>query len=92
MQTDAEQSGTVAAWTRRDGVVRILAGNLEEGLRDDADRSRHMILKLPQAWRSCGWRPEWTAKAEALPDARLGLRLDPEASALLTCGRADRER
>ena len=37
---DLKQTMNVAAWQTRDGGFRILAGNLEEGLRDDADPNR----------------------------------------------------
>lgn len=54
-QTWAGASGEagVRAWTLRDGTVRLLAGNPEEGLRDDADRGRTLDLALPASWRRC---------------------------------------
>lgn len=52
-RVDVAQSGTVAAWTLRDGTVRLLAGNPEEGRRNDADRARTLDLALPASWRRC---------------------------------------
>ena len=37
---DLEQTGTVSVWADGAGAIYVLAGNLEEGLQDDADRSR----------------------------------------------------
>ena len=50
----------VTAWRGKDGMVRILAGNLEEGLRDDADMTRHTILVLPESWRLTKWTDAWS--------------------------------
>ena len=47
-QVDLDQTMNVTAWRGGNGVVHILAGNLEEGLRDDADMSRHATLVLPE--------------------------------------------
>lgn len=81
---DLRQTGTVAAWTLRDGTVRMLAGNLEEGLRDDADRSSQIVLALPQAWQRCNWVSSWTG-ARLTPQVKLALVLPPEGSILLGC-------
>lgn len=85
---DAGQSGTIAAWTLRDGSVRMLAGNLEEGLRDDADRSRVMTLRLPRSWTTCDWRSAWTGPAHRISGSALTLQLPAAGSALLRCDRA----
>jgi hypothetical protein len=87
-QVDVAQSGTIAAWTRRDGTVRMLAGNLEEGLRDDADRSRRMVLSLPPAWRSCRWQSAWGIRPRAIGAATLRIDLPPQESALFACARS----
>ncbi len=44
---ELNQTITVAAWRTQDNELRILAGNLEEGLRDDADFSRTAALAIP---------------------------------------------
>ncbi|WP_404481922.1 hypothetical protein [Novosphingobium sp. BL-52-GroH] len=51
-----------------------LAGNLEEGLRDDADQSRRITLALPQSWRGSIWTDRWTGTAIAAPQG--GILLD----------------
>jgi len=84
-EVDLAQSGTIAAWTRGDGSLRMLAGNLEEGLRDDADRSRRMLLNLPQAWRSCRWQSAWGVPSRAAGAAQLWIELPPQDSALFAC-------
>lgn len=86
-QVDLAQSGTVAAWTHADGSVRLLAGNLEEGLRDDADRSRRMTLSLPPAWRSCRWQSAWGPRPRAASGNPVAIVLPPQDSALLVCAR-----
>ncbi|MFT7723612.1 MAG: hypothetical protein QM788_12430 [Roseateles sp.] len=87
-EVDVAQSGTVAAWTRHDGGVRLLAGNLEEGLRDDADRRRHLSLRLPPAWQACRWQ---SAGGDVPPPptgaARIRIDLPPQGSALFSCER-----
>ncbi|WP_395396211.1 hypothetical protein WBP07_20125 (plasmid) [Novosphingobium sp. BL-8A] len=86
---DREQTGTVAAWTGKDGTVRILAANLEEGLRDDADRSRLVTLRLPAEWRDCRWRPNWSDRAPIDAYPVMDLTLAPQASTLLSCTAVD---
>ncbi len=86
-RVDPAQSGTVAAWIRRDGGVRMLAGNLEEGLRDDPDRSRRMILNLPPAWQSCRWKSDWGVPPRAAGAAQVIIDLPPQDSALFACER-----
>ncbi|MBS1815052.1 MAG: hypothetical protein JSS87_09285 [Acidobacteria bacterium] len=54
---DMDQTGAVGAW-RSDGRLHMLFGNVEEGLRDDADRSRHFTMQLPAGWRAV-WKPVW---------------------------------
>jgi hypothetical protein len=51
-----DQTGTFAAWSVRGGGHRLLLGNLEDGLRDDADLSRHIHIRLPQGWRGAMWK------------------------------------
>ena len=84
-EVDMAQSGTVSAWGRRDGGVRLLAGNLEEGLRDDIDRARGMTLSLPQRWRACRWQADGGVVPAALGAAQIRIELPPQGSALLLC-------
>ena len=86
-EVDPAQTGTIAAWTRSDGTVRMLAGNLEEGLRDDPDRSRRMTLNLPPAWRSCRWQSAWGIRPRAVGAAQVLIVLPPQESALSVCSR-----
>ncbi len=84
---DPAQSGTIAAWRRSDGTVRMLVGNLEEGLRDDADRSRRMVLNLPAPWRSCRWQSAWGIQPRTVGAEQVRVDLPPQASALFACAR-----
>ena len=70
---------------RRDGTVGLLAGNLEEGLRDDADRVRTLDLALPTQWAECDWRAAWPGVTVVPADRRLTIALAPQGSTLLTC-------
>ena len=84
---DTTQSGTIAAWRRSDGTVRMLVGNLEEGLRDDADRSRRMVLNLPTPWQSCRWQSAWGIQPRTVGAEQVRVDLPPQASALFACAR-----
>ena len=84
-RVEVDQSGTVAAWSLRDGTIRLLAGNLEEGLRDDADRARTLQLRLPMSWRACGWRSVWSTDPPRPVRDVLSIRLPPQGSTLLDC-------
>jgi hypothetical protein len=86
-QIDPTQSMTVAAWTRSNGRPRILAGNLEEGLRDDPDRARRIHLNLPLDWRSCRWQSAWGVQPDVTRDSQLFVDLPAQESALFTCVR-----
>lgn len=83
--TDARQTGTFAGWSLADDSRKILAGNLEEGLRDDADRSRTLSLALPADWPTC--RQEGLTRSEVIlrSPRQLQLRLAPQGSLLLHC-------
>jgi hypothetical protein len=82
-QIDLDQTLNVTAWQGSDGVVRILAGNLEEGLRDDADMTRHAVLGLPSEWQAVKWRDAWSPATFQVNHNRLRIDLDQAASALL---------
>ena len=80
---DLKQTMNVAAWRTQDGKLRILAGNLEEGLREDADFSRTAALAIPQSWHTGKWRDLWSGRALESPAGRLHITLPQSASVLL---------
>jgi hypothetical protein len=63
---DLDQTLNVSAWQTRDGTLHIMAANLEEGLRDDADMSRIATLQLPSQWKDIVWHSLWTENSERL--------------------------
>ena len=81
---DLRQTMSIAAWRTSDGKLRILAGNLEEGLRDDADMTRNSTLVIPQSWRvgSHAWKDTWTGHEFGLNGESLPIEL-PQASSVL---------
>jgi hypothetical protein len=82
-RVDLEQSATVSAWQTKDGKIHLLAGNLEEGLRDDADQHMHFTLTLPPQWAKQRWHPVWDAGSFHQPGAgQISLDL-PLASSLM---------
>lgn len=81
-EIDLQQTGTFAAWRGRDGRVRLLAGNLEEGLRDDADRSRTIRLALPKDWAQPTWTSAWGEVGSA-PGTEIQIDMAPQGSLLL---------
>ncbi|MGC9996646.1 MAG: hypothetical protein ABSE79_15110 [Terriglobia bacterium] len=82
-QIDLDQTLNVTAWRESDGAVRILAGNLEEGLRDDADMTRHTILVLPDEWQAAKWQDAWSSATFEANHHRLKVALDQACSSLL---------
>ena len=83
--TDGRQTGAVAGWRLADGTRRLLAGNLEEGFRDDADRSRTLGLRLPPDWRGCDAAGERQGSVTVRSRDRIDLILKPQGSLLLRC-------
>ena len=83
-QIDLKQTMNVAAWRTDDGKLHILAGNLEEGLRDDADMTRRAMLVLPKSWQigSPAWKDAWTGHAFTVSNSSLQIDL-PQASSVL---------
>jgi hypothetical protein len=49
-EIDTARAVNVGYWKLRDGSYRMLAGNLEEGLRHDADFNRHVTVVFPSSW------------------------------------------
>jgi len=82
-QIDLQQTMNIAAWRTRDGALRLLAGNLEEGLRDDADFTRHASLVLPKSWPSANWKDAWSGSPFALRNNQLDIDLKQAQSVLL---------
>jgi hypothetical protein len=80
---DLQQTMSIAAWRTKDGAFRILAGNLEEGLRDDADFSRHAELALPHTWPSEAWKDAWTERGYSLKNNLLVIDLNQAESILI---------
>lgn len=81
---NADETGCAGAWQTSDGMVRLLFGNMEEGLRDDADRSRHFTLELPRAWKDTAWHSIWSnASFSASTASSIHVDLAPDQSLLL---------
>ncbi len=80
---DLQQTMSIAAWRTKDGAFRILAGNLEEGLRDDADFSRHAKLALPKTWPSEPWKDAWTGRGYSFENNLLAIDLSQAESVLI---------
>jgi hypothetical protein len=82
VKVELAQTGAIGAWRTSDGKIRMLAGNTEEGLRDDADRSRHFTMKLP-----AGWPKKWKSSSGEILVANdmgeLEIHLPPDASAMI---------
>ncbi|MGP8270456.1 MAG: hypothetical protein ACLQLH_10345 [Terracidiphilus sp.] len=82
-QIDLNQTMSIAAWRTTNGTIHLLAGNLEEGLRDDADLSRHATLAIPKSWRGESWKDAWTGQKSSFKDGQLQIDLSQASSALL---------
>ena len=80
---NVDQSGTIAAWRTGDGKIRLLTGNLEEGLRDDADQSRLISVGMPHSWTVSRWRPEFGKSRFQMEPSTVQIMLDPAESASL---------
>lgn len=86
-QIDLNETMSIAAWRTGNGTIHLLAGNLEEGLRDDADLSRHTTLAIPNSWYSETWKDAWTGKAISSKDGQLQIDLPQASSVLLESSR-----
>jgi hypothetical protein len=80
---DLKQTVNIAAWRTADGDFRILAGNLEEGLRDDADLSRHAVVEVPARWGVTQWKDLWTGQDVSTHGLALPVDLPQAASMLM---------
>jgi hypothetical protein len=83
-QIDMDQTMSVCAWATADGGIRLLAANLEEGLRDDSDASCHAALVLPDNWKAAKLRDAWSDKIMKVTDNTVTVNLDQAQSKLLT--------
>jgi hypothetical protein len=83
VKIDMNQTMNVSAWNTTDGCVHLLAANLEEGLRDSADLSRHTVLVIPRSWRISGLIEAWTGRQYSTPDSKLVIELGHVDSVLL---------
>lgn len=79
-QIDQQQTVSLAAWRTAQGSIRILAANLEEGLRDDSDLSRHTALDIPASWNVKQWKDVWSNRIESGTPLPIDL---PQASSIL---------
>jgi hypothetical protein len=83
-QIDLNETMNISAWRTANGGLHILAGNLEEGLRDDADMSRKARLTTPQTWLNGrhAWKDAWSGREFHAADNLLPITL-PQASSVL---------
>jgi hypothetical protein len=84
-QIDQRQTVSLAVWRTASGDVRILTANLEEGLRDDADLSRHTVLDIPASWGFAQWKDLWSGRTES--GVALPIDLSQASSMLLESSR-----
>jgi hypothetical protein len=80
---DLDQTMNVTAWRTKDGTIRLLAANLEEGLRDDADMTRHATMVLPESWKAAKWADAWTRTTFDAHHGALRIDLGQASSILL---------
>lgn len=81
---DRLQTMNFTAWRGKDSKISLLFGNLEEGLRDDANRIRKMHLTLPLNWHNEQWQTRWKDNSKASKNANnLSVDLAPQGSLLL---------
>jgi hypothetical protein len=82
-QVDLSQTMNITAWEGAGGIIYILAGNLEEGLRSDADMTRHSVIGLPASWKIKKWANEWSQQDFGAEGGRLKINLEQAGSVLL---------
>ncbi|MGD0221145.1 MAG: hypothetical protein ABSF71_02310 [Terriglobia bacterium] len=80
---DLDQTMNVTAWRTQDGSIRIMAANIEEGLRDDADMTRHATMVLPRSWKTATWTDAWTRRDVEPNQGDLNISLGQADSLLL---------
>lgn len=72
----------LSAWVNADGGYSLLAANLEEGLSDSADMSRHITVTLPGSWSGRRVRDVWGKIKPAAAGGELKIDLRQSASRL----------
>jgi hypothetical protein len=87
VRIDSNESLNVSAWRTADGRFHLLAGELEEGLRNNADHSAHTTLVLPSAWGIEKLSDIWSGKSADLQHGRLAIDLNHAQSELFVNGR-----
>jgi hypothetical protein len=78
-EVEVGEAVNLAIWRRTDGTYRLLAGNLEEGLRHDSDFNRRVHVTFPSDWSRGGeprltgvWNQEDGLRTAAGVELRLG--------------------
>ena len=85
---DMNQTTSICAWRTFDNTIHMLAANLEEGIRDDADRFRHVVLVLPSSWNHSSFRDEWSERRFGVVNqGEITINLDHAQSVMLTNAR-----
>ncbi len=84
-QIDMNQTVNISAWRTTDGI-RLMAANLDEGLQDNADMSRHVTLVLPSAWRTFQFKYEWNGNKLPIMGTEIRINLTQAQSILLAGG------
>ena len=79
------QTVNISAWRTTDGI-RLMAANLDEGLQDNADMSRHVTLVLPSAWRTFQFKYEWNGNKLPIMGTEIRINLTQAQSILLAGG------
>ena len=82
LRNDVAQTAAFGAWTVRGGDWRLLFGNLEEGLRDDADQTRHVTVRVPVSWRQNRLN-EKGSLVQSAQGGTMTIELGPQGSQLL---------
>ncbi len=87
-KVDMSQTMSVGAWRSQHGCIHLLAANLEEGLRDDADMARHTALAIPASWKVTEFNDEWTGRKFPVQHGAIAVELGHTQSVLLAahCG------
>lgn len=80
---DIQQTVNISAWHTSDGTLHLLAANLEEGLRDDAEADRRSTIALPVPWRDHDWSSIWGSCEIAHSAGTVAIDLGQSESVLL---------
>jgi hypothetical protein len=86
-QIDQNQTMNLSAWRTADGEIHLMAAELEEGIRDDADHSTHATLVFPSSWNLTKLRNRWSGDTTEVHAGTLRIDLQHAQSALFVSGR-----